>query len=210
MFNFKFLHAALVAGLLAFSGAAQAVTTTYTYGNLLTGYTGAPTAPNFATLAVTDLRNGIWSFTLAINNTLFSTFGDNAFIGSMSFDFAPDPVNNLRTTFISSNVGGVTSVGLTNGTGTGGGFSDVDFGTKFGQGSSNRLSQNDYVTWTVSGLTGSNYAASYLHLQGGPNRGSAKYSAVSAIPEPETYAMMLAGLGLMGYTARRRKTNNVS
>lgn len=28
-----------------------------------------------------------------------------------------------------------------------------------------------------------------------------------AIPEPETYAMLLAGLGLLGFTARRRKQN---
>jgi hypothetical protein len=28
---------------------------------------------------------------------------------------------------------------------------------------------------------------------------------VSSVPEPETYAMMLAGLGLMGTIARRRK-----
>jgi hypothetical protein len=28
---------------------------------------------------------------------------------------------------------------------------------------------------------------------------------VSAVPEPEIYAMMLAGLGLMGFVARRRK-----
>ncbi|MES2553545.1 MAG: FxDxF family PEP-CTERM protein, partial [Pseudomonadota bacterium] len=27
----------------------------------------------------------------------------------------------------------------------------------------------------------------------------------SAVPEPETYGMMLAGLGLMGFVARRRK-----
>ena len=31
------------------------------------------------------------------------------------------------------------------------------------------------------------------------------YSDVEAIPEPETYAMLLAGLGLLGFTARRRK-----
>ncbi|MEG1324253.1 MAG: FxDxF family PEP-CTERM protein, partial [Janthinobacterium sp.] len=30
-------------------------------------------------------------------------------------------------------------------------------------------------------------------------------SPVAAVPEPETYAMMLAGLGLVGFMARRRK-----
>jgi len=28
---------------------------------------------------------------------------------------------------------------------------------------------------------------------------------VAAVPEPETYAMMLAGLGLINFVARRRK-----
>lgn len=32
---------------------------------------------------------------------------------------------------------------------------------------------------------------------------------VNAIPEPESYAMMLAGLGLMGFIARRRRQRNV-
>lgn len=30
-------------------------------------------------------------------------------------------------------------------------------------------------------------------------------SAIAAVPEPETYAMLMAGLGLMGFIARRRK-----
>jgi hypothetical protein len=29
--------------------------------------------------------------------------------------------------------------------------------------------------------------------------------AIAAIPEPETYAMLLAGLGLVGFIAGRRK-----
>jgi hypothetical protein len=31
---------------------------------------------------------------------------------------------------------------------------------------------------------------------------------VSPVPEPQTYAMMLAGLGLLGFSARRRMNNN--
>jgi hypothetical protein len=31
------------------------------------------------------------------------------------------------------------------------------------------------------------------------------HAFLSPIPEPETYAMMLAGLGLLGFMARRRK-----
>jgi hypothetical protein len=35
--------------------------------------------------------------------------------------------------------------------------------------------------------------------------GGLTLTAVAAVPEPETYAMLLAGLGVIGAIARRRK-----
>ena len=58
-----------------------------------------------------------------------------------------------------------------------------------------------------NGTTGSGSYA--LHIAGN-SKGSSSYagtlSVTSAVPEPETYGMMLAGLGLMGFVARRRKS----
>lgn len=44
----------------------------------------------------------------------------------------------------------------------------------------------------------------YFDSNNGDNIGSI-IANVSAVPEPETYAMFMAGLGLMGFMARRRK-----
>ena len=60
---------------------------------------------------------------------------------------------------------------------------------------SNGLGAGSYridVAGDVSGSTGSTYTLD---------------ATVSAIPEPSTYALMLGGLGLVGFMARRRKAN---
>ena len=216
MFKNKSIY--FLAGLLAVTGATfsnlanSAVTTIYNFGDLLTASTGytAPTnfASNpFANLEATNNGGGEWIFMLTISNSNFSSsFGSNAFIGSMSFDFDPEPqVSQPATLFLGSNVGGVTSVESTNGTGKSG-LSDIDFGTKFGQGAGNRLSQNDWVKWEVSGLNSASALANmYVHVQGIEGGYSAKYTpVVSVIPEPGTYAMLLAGLGLLGFTTRKK------
>lgn len=54
---------------------------------------------------------------------------------------------------------------------------------------------NNAANWTVD-TTNGNYASTV------PNTSS---FTIAAVPEPESYAMLLAGLGLMGFVARRKQ-----
>ena len=107
----------------------------------------------------------------------------------------------------------------------GGGTSDTSFGTA----TAVTLNQNGVNPGTVIGWHGGTTTITGLkfNLLAGVNTFTFSYSApgwrnyggqplsdegwgiksamVTAVPEPETYAMMLAGLGLIGTIARRRK-----
>ena len=78
----------------------------------------------------------------------------------------------------------------------------------------------DSMIWTIDFLgTGLSFDAPHLKVQfltgadATRKTGSLLSEAIPAsapipaIPEPETYAMMLAGLGLLGFVARRRRQN---
>lgn len=212
----KTLYAITVAGLLAFSSVVQATVYEFDYGKLLTP--SNQSLPDnfalhpFAHLIAEDSNNGrTWTFTLSINNTLFSSFGNGAFIGSMGFDFAPgakDPEMTLlgHNLPVTGNMVVVKTIDD-----IGGGYKGFDFGTKFGNGSNDRLSQNDWVKWRVSDLVPkSSLINTYIQVQGIDGGKSAKYTPlapVTAVPEPESYAMILAGLVLIGFTSRRWKRN---
>lgn len=64
---------------------------------------------------------------------------------------------------------------------------------------------DQHVSYTWNNLVAGHYTLAFA-----TNFGALKVDdvqvAVTAVPEPETYAMMLAGLGLMASVARRRKT----
>lgn len=75
-----------------------------------------------------------------------------------------------------------------------------DFYVSSGDSSVRQLA-NDWLTGTTA-WTGPSTQS--LNIWSGPNS-TQDLGVFAPIPEPETYAMLLAGLGLMGFVARRRR-----
>ena len=187
--------------------AAPAFAATEDYGTLLAG-TYQPSA-SFASLSVTG-SGSVYSFTLTALD-LNSIFTSGAFIGSIAVDTIPDLKLNGKNpdTVTLSSISGPATVEVKNGKGPGGNW---DFQFDLGNSGAARLTANESLTWTATFSKPINFAdvGFALHVQGltSAQGGSAWYvggvPSVTAVPEPESYAMMLAGLGLMGFVARRR------
>jgi len=187
--NLSFVKSCLAAVALLVSASVNAATDTY--GTLLSG--SFQPADSFASLSYTNTGN-VYDFTLTAFD-LDSIFTDGAFIGAIAVD------SDFQPTV--SNVSGDTVVSIAPGGGPGGGF---DFRFDLTGPKQARLTANETVSFTATFsdpvvLTSSSFA---LHVQGltDAQGGSAWYTP--AVPEPETYAMLLAGLGLVGFIGRRR------
>jgi|GEM_PF-2694890 len=190
----------ITTGLLILGSSVQA--NSYSFGTLLAG--NGPSPVHFADLDITDDGSGNWTFTLSALD-LNTIFGSSSFIGSMAVD-------GVKPTSISTDIGGgVTNVSLKNGGGpsSGGGPSEFDFRYDLINPHNDKLTGFESVTWHVGGLGSAQLPSNgdlALHVQGiGGNGDSAWY--VSPVPEPETYAMLLLGLGLIGFTLRNQKKN---
>jgi hypothetical protein len=182
--------AALVASL-------SANATVDTYGELLSG-TYQPNT-TFASMTYTSIGN-VYSFTLSAFD-LDAIFTDGSFIGSVAVDSEYQP--------IISNVVGDTVVSVDNGGGPTGVF---DFRFDLTGSQQDRLTANETVSWDATfsqpvTLTSDSFA---LHVQGlTTEQGGSGWYTATPVPEPETYAMMLAGLGMLGFTARRKTKNKL-
>lgn len=189
----KIFRALLVSLSLLASAPAMAITEDY--GTLLSG--SYQPSETFATLTV-DGSGSVYNFTLAALD-LNSIFNAGAFIGAIAVDLSPNLVPTI------SNVTGGAPVGYSPGGGPGGAF---EFRFDLTDGSA-RLTANETVSFTATfadavTFNGDEFA---LHVQniGEANGGSAWYVNSSPVPEVDTYVMMMAGLGLMGFVARRRR-----
>ncbi|MGB2833424.1 MAG: FxDxF family PEP-CTERM protein [Methylotenera sp.] len=190
---------------IMFATSASAAVHTYEFGGAVINGTGITPASNFASLTIDDTSN---LFTLSLGDLVALGFGANANATDLAVSYPGTP-GSIPT--VSGVSGGVPTIGTTNANQPAGAF---DFGFGFDS-VGNVLSSNESVSWTATGFDFSQlttttlgvYSGSFaLRIQGeGQGRDGNGWYGAAAVPEPETYAMMLAGLGLIGFVARRRK-----
>ena len=178
-----------VSALLAAPLAAQAVT--YQFNAGLTGAQQAPTpvvtaATGIATLFYNDMgtvstADDLYSFSMSALGLSGTATGFHIHAAAPAGSNAGVKVFLDTAPFVSFNLGGTVLVG--------------------GSGVAAPLSDPLFLSHLQSGLA-------YVNIHTAANPGGeirGQLIQVAVVPEPSTYALMLAGIGMMGMLARRRR-----
>lgn len=185
-------------------GVAQAGTLEIANSSAITfsNYDGQP-------LTVTGAENsGFWGSLVATSAGYFTATylgNESGYVDNFSFGFGNGSLlesNNLGAS-TSTLVGtGTVNFSFSDNAGLGHTFKNGDqqqkpFGFAILKGQTDKYGTFDYLLGFNDSYTGD---ADYDDFVVG-----VKFTSVAPVPEPQTYAMMLAGLGLLGLSARRRK-----
>jgi hypothetical protein len=173
---------------------------------------GAFSSAQAATISLTD---GDFPYDLGANptdeNAYSVTHGVGSFMDIFTFSLTDlsDTISSAVSLLLPGLDGNASSYEINNGSlslwsdpeGDGAGGADVQLATTTFGDANGVLAVNDVSAgayyWAVAGDAV------------GANGGVYLYSANTApVPEPETYAMMLAGLGLLGFVGKRRMKNS--
>ena len=181
----------ILAAALALAGAQAGAVTVWT----LDGTSGATEGLTYTLTG--DLATGSFNLSVeGINVAGVDTRGGRTFLEDLSFN-PPTGYTGASLGGLAAIDGGLNSSGC-NGTGN---FFCFDGVHEAVNGSTMSL---DFT------ITASSFEGYVPHLKVDWNGSENNYNLVStnmvaAVPEPETYAMFLAGLGAMGFVARRRQ-----
>jgi len=185
------LKKTILAAALALAGAQAGAVTVWT----LDGTSGATEGLTYTLTG--DLATGSFNLSIeGINVAGVDTRGGRTFLEDLSFN-PPTGYTGASLGGLAAIDGGLNSSGC-NGTGN---FFCFDGVHEAVNGSTMSL---DFT------ITASSFEGYVPHLKVDWNGSENNYNLVStnmvaAVPEPETYAMFLAGLGAMGFVARRRQ-----
>lgn len=139
----------------------------------------------------------------AASTTLYSSFEDSISVGGVDEAFVRVSGNFVNTFSFTLTSAATITAGLTS-------VIPSTFGSAF-------FTLENYTSPTTfgSGAIGETFTATlaagdYFYTVKGVGAAGSNYalkSVVAAVPEPETYALFLAGLGAVGFLAARRRSN---
>jgi hypothetical protein len=143
---------------------------------------------DFATLTVTELANGTDQFSLKLNS-FNEIFGSKATISAIKVDLAGTNASTFGDNYS-------TLKSWNDGTSS----EKISWTTTNNSKTKNITTSSDFAL-LINGITirHGDHATN--------NTGSGWYSTISPVPEPTEGALLLSGLGLMGFIATRRKNN---
>ena len=204
----------------------------YDFGALVTGKNAPSIADmtSFARLSVYTENYKDFIYTLKVGSNLNEIFGGSSvYIKELSVNTSSS-TDPRRVSLVD---GGVDRVTLDSDNQTIGGVK-YDFTNTLGN-SKDKLTQGENLQWTTSysrsltkepatvfgvspfvlGVNGITYSST-TRMEDDYSRpiartnGSGEYLGriVSSVPEPESYAMLISGLALLGFIARRRQRSN--